>query len=67
MGIPARDQLQFSHRFSSERLTVIRVPVSTLQAIRGRVDIGEFTHYVISATDTTVDGVARNVVRDASS
>ncbi|MFS8022700.1 hypothetical protein Hanom_Chr16g01442601 [Helianthus anomalus] len=33
---------------------------------QGQVDIGEFTHCVKGATDTTVDGVARNVVRDVS-
>ena len=66
MGIPARDQLQFSHRFSSKRLTVIRVPVSTLQATRGRVDIGEFTQCGTNATDTTVVSATRDVARGAS-
>ena len=66
MGIPARDQLQFSHRFSSERLTVIRVPVSTPQAATGRVDIEGTSQSVTTATDTTVASVTRVAVKDAS-
>ena len=66
-GIPARDQFLFSPKHSSAAPTTTRVRISSHQAVRGRVDIGDFTRYVISVTDTTVDGVAKNVVRDASS
>ena len=66
MGILARDQLQFSHRFSSERLTVIRVPVSTLQAATGRADIEGTSQSATTVTDTTVASVTRVAVKDAS-
>ena len=42
-----------------------RIRVSNHQAVRGRVDIGEFTHGVVGATNTTVEDVAGNVVKDA--
>ena len=66
MGIPERDQFLFSLKHSSARQMTTRVRISNHQAVRDRVDIGEFTHGVVGATNTTVEDVAGNVVKDAS-
>ena len=41
-------------------------PDSNFLVIMGRKDIEEFTHGATIVTDTTVDDVARNDVRDVS-
>ena len=66
MGIPAGDQFPFSLKHNSAGRMTTRIRVSNHLAVRGRVDIGEFTHCVISATDTTAEDVAGNNVKDAS-
>ncbi|KAF5803109.1 putative retrotransposon gag domain-containing protein [Helianthus annuus] len=63
-GIPARDRLLFS--LSNARQMTTRIRLSNHLAVRGRVDIGEFTHCVTSATNTTAEDVAGNNVKDAS-
>ena len=65
-GIPAKVQLQFSLRCSSERLTTIRALVSNLQAVAGRVVIEGTSQGVTIVTDTTVASATRVVARGVS-
>ena len=65
-GIPAKVQLQFSLRCSSERLTTIRALVSNLQAVTGRVDIEGIFQGVTTVTGIIVASAIRVAVRGAS-